>query len=399
MSKNDYYQVLGVERGAGADEIKRAYKKLAKKHHPDCNPGDKCAEDKFKEISEAYHVLSDPEKRREYDMFGQVGGNGRPSGQPGWSPGPGSWGPGAGYAWGSSGGPDINLEDIFGGGGGGGAGIGDLFSELFGGAGRRGGRRVDFGGFGADHDPSPASGRDIEADLTISFDDAIKGGTHRFTLRRDGACPTCGGSGRSRTGKSRPCAACDGQGKRQAANAGANFTVVCSACQGSGKVFTDPCASCGGSGRSAGSETISVKIPAGVKDGGRLRIPGKGEPGPSGRAGDLYLRVHVTPHPYFRREGDDLHLELPVTLAEAALGAAVEVPTLEGSATLKIPAGTQSGSLLRMKGKGAPSPTGGRKGDLYVHLKVAVPRDPDPKTRDLLEQLKQLEPDPRKGKF
>jgi molecular chaperone DnaJ len=402
--KRDYYDVLGVKKSASQDEIKKAYKKLARKYHPDCNQDDKSCEDKFKEVSEAYATLSDPEKRKQYDMFGHVGQGAAPGGYGDWAPGPGG---GRTYTWtsGGPGGAEVNLEDIFGGGAGGGmggGGIGDLFSELFGGAGRRGGRRVDFGGgspYGQDFDIGPQPGRNVEAELNISFDDAIKGGTHRFSIQKNGVCPSCSGTGRNKSGSSRECAACGGAGKRQVANADANFNVVCQACGGSGKVYTEPCPECRGSGHSSGVENITVKIPAGVKDGGRLRVPGKGETGPDGRRGDLFLRIKVAPHRYFRREGNDLHLDLPVTFTEATLGAKIEVPTLDGKATLKVPAGTRNGAQLRLKGKGAPNPKRSGNGDLYVHVQVDVPQRVDSKTRKLLQELADLEPDPRAGKF
>jgi len=329
MAEKDYYKVLGVSESAGKDDVKKAFKRLAKEYHPDCNQGADC-EDKFKEISEAYQTLSDPKKRKEYDLMRQYGSMGGAGGR---SPGPG----GGPYVYTSGGG--VNFEDVFGGGGGGGGGIGDIFGDIFGGG--RGGRRVDFGGgfgagpFGAGYDIGPRPGRDVEADVTIGFDEAIRGGTHRFVMKRSGA----------------------------------------------------------------GEETIAVKVPPGVNDGGRLRVPGKGEVGPNGGAGDLYLRIHVSPHKYFRRDGANLHLDLPVTVSEAALGAKVKVPTLTGKATLKVPAGTQSGSTLRLRGKGAPSPKGGKPGDLMVHVKVEVPKRPDAKTKKLLEELKELESDPRAGKF
>ncbi|HUT54571.1 MAG TPA: J domain-containing protein [bacterium] len=394
MPKKDYYQTLGVSRNAPQDEIKKAYKKLARKYHPDCNPGDKTCENKFKDLSEAYSALSHPDKRKEYDLFGPGG--------PGRAPDPGAWGgpPGGGrtYTWSSGGGPDFNLEDIFGGRGG---GMGDIFSEMFGGRGRRGGRRVDFSGgpFQAEYDVGPQPGRDLEAELSVSFDDAMEGGVRKFSIGRNGVCPSCGGTGKNAAGKSRTCAACNGAGKKQVANTGANFTVVCSACGGVGRIYTEPCPACAGAGSVARTETVTVKVPAGVKDGGRLRIPGKGEPGPGGAMGDLVLRISVAPHPFFRRDGDDLHLDVPVTVSEAGLGAKIEVPTLTGKATLKVPAGTQNGAMLRLRGKGAPRPKGGGSGDLYVHIQVKAPTDMDEKTRKLLEELKKHETDPRKGKF
>lgn len=393
MNRMDHYKTLGVSKNATQDEIKKAYKRLAKQYHPDRNAGDKKAENRFKEISEAYQVLSNPEKRKPYDAFGRTGFQGDP----------GFWGRtqnrGASghYTWSSNSGGDFNFKD--------------LFSEIFGGAGSKrqgadafsrgspfeaGAGSYDFP-FGYDIGPEP--GRDVEAEMTISFDEAMRGGTHRLSLQRDGHCPACSGTGTNRAGKWSACKACAGKGRKQAANAGTNFTVVCNACNGEGRFYSEPCPTCGGSGRGAGTNTINVKIPPGVDNGGRLRIPGKGEVGADGRTGDLYLRIHVSPHRYFRREGNDIHLDLPVTVSEAALGATVDVPTLDGKTVLKIPSGTQSGAKLRMKGKGAPHPKGGARGDMYVHVQIVVPKTTNPKARRILEELKGLETDPREGRF
>lgn len=394
MKDNDYYKVLGVSKNATQDEIKKAYKRLAKRHHPDRNPEDKTAENRFKEVSEAYQCLSDPEKRRQYDTFGRNGFQGDP----------GFWGgtpytdSSRQYAWSSgSGGEGFDLKD--------------LFSQIFGKAGRTQGRAQGFDraspfepgtdpyDFAFNFDVGPRPGRDVEADVTIRFEDALKGGTQRITLQRNGTCSACEGTGRKRNGSSRVCGACAGKGRKQAANGGTDFTIVCNACNGEGRIYTEPCPRCSGTGRSARPETLSVKIPAGVDNGGRLRIPGKGEVGPDGRAGDLYLRIHVTPHRFFHREGRDLHLDLPVTVSEAVLGAKVEVPTLDGKAALTIPAGTQSGAKLRMKGKGVPDPKGGDRGDMYVHARIVVPDARDPESRKIFEALKGLEIDPRAGRF
>jgi molecular chaperone DnaJ len=394
MKNADYYKVLGVSKSATQADIKKAYKRLAKQYHPDRNPGDKTAENRFKEISEAYQFLSDPEKRKQYDRFGSSGFQGDP----------GFWGRaenpgGQGYStWSSrSGGRGFDFKD--------------LFSQIFSGGGRgkahtegfTGSNPFETGagphGFGFDFDIGPEPGRHVEADVTIRFEEAIKGGTHRFSLKRNGSCSACRGTGTNRDGKGKECTSCAGKGRKQVANSGTDFTVVCNACNGEGRIYMEPCPSCGGMGTTASMETISVKIPPGVDSGGRLRVPGKGEAGPDGRAGDLYLRIHVNPHRYFRREGKNLHLDLPVTVSEAALGAKVEVPTLDGKATLTIPAGTQSGAKLRMKGKGFPDPKGDRHGDMYVHTQIVVPKEPDPKTRKIYEELKRVEIDPRVGKF
>jgi molecular chaperone DnaJ len=388
MSKKDFYKVLGVSKNATPEEIKKSYKRLARQHHPDRNPGNKGAEDKFKSLSEAYSVLSHPEKRKQYDLFGSEGPMG--------SPGPGSR-PGGGqraYAW--SGGPgEVNFEEIFGGGGG---GMGDLFSDLFGGGGRRKGRGDFRAGPEVDFESAARPGRDLEAEITIRFEDAIKGGTHTLEFSREDACAECGGSGRNKRGRSRACAACGGQGRKQVAGSG-GFNVVCGACEGTGKVYAEACHACSGQGVARVAEKITVKIPPGVNDGGRLRIPGKGETGSDGRAGTLFLHIRVLPHPFFRREGRDLHLEVPITVSEAALGAKIEVPTLEGKATVKVAPGAQQGAVLRLKGKGAPHPKGGAAGDLMVHLQVVAPERPDEETRRLLEELKKLEPNPRAGMF
>jgi len=399
MAKRDYYEVLGIARKATPDEIKKAFKKLARAHHPDRNKGSKQSEDKFKSVNEAYQVLSNPEKRQQYDLFGHDG----PVGAPGPGPGPGPGG--RNYQWtGGAGGPGINLEDLLGGmggGGGGGGGMGDIFSEIFGGGGRGRRRRPGAGsaGFGfAGEEAGPVGGRDVEAEITVSFEDALRGGTHRLQFSRMTACAACGGAGKKKGGPSRACAACGGAGKRQAAGGGKNFNVVCSACEGTGQIQTEPCHVCYGQGQTMAPETITVKIPPGVNDGGRLRIPGKGEGGPGGQ-GDLFLHIRVTPHAYFRREGRDLHVEVPVTVSEAALGARIEVPTLEGKAAVKVASGTQNGATLRLRGKGAPSPKGGAAGDLLAHVRVVIPESPDPETRQLLEELKKHERDPREGKF
>ena len=398
MAKNDFYKDLGVKRTADQKEIKKAFKKLARECHPDLNKGDKSCEENFKKISEAYQVLSDPKKRKEYDMFGQVGGA-----NPGW----GSPTGGQAYNW-SSGGQGINFEDIFGGSPGGGSpggnfsgGIGDLFGDIFGGGARRSPGRPGRGRgpFTADYDMGPQPGRNIESELSISFEEAIEGVTQRFTIRRNGECGTCKGTGKKQDGKTRECSACQGTGKRNVSNSGANINMVCSACQGSGKVFIEQCEKCHGKGKYIGPETLTVKVPPGIKDGGKLRLSKKGEIGPTGIAGDMFIKIKVKPHKYFKREEDNLHIDLPITFTEAALGAKVDVPTLNGTASMKIPAGTQNGAVLRLKNKGVPRPNQAGNGDLHVHIVIDVPKKPDKETKEILEKLKKLEDDPRENKF
>ncbi len=346
MGKRDFYEVLGVSKDASSDEIKKAYRRLAQRYHPDRNKGDKVAEDRFKDINEAYQVLSDPEKRSQYNAFGHgyanYGGN-----PPGAGPGPGP-----GYTYSYSTGPEgfgVNLEDLFGGFTGprrsrkGKGGFRDIFSDMFG-----------HGGF----DFAESGPQDIEAEMTISFEDAIRGGTHTLELGVPENCNSCGGTGRVNRS-------------------------VCGACAGSGHVMRP--------------EKFTVRIPAGVRDRGRLRIPGKGITNGTGKKGDLHIRIHVQPHRFFRRDGDDIHLDVPITITEAALGARITVPTVDGKATLRIPRGTQSGQTMRLRNKGVKHPKGGGRGDQFVHIQIQVPKQLDERTRRLLEELRTLETDdPRK---
>jgi molecular chaperone DnaJ len=353
MAKKNFYDVLGVSKDAKADEIKKAYRVLAQKYHPDRNKGDKVAEDRFKDINEAYQVLSDPDKRAQYDAFGHGYAN-----YGGYPPGAGP-GPGPGYTYSYSTGPEgfeINLEDLLGGFTGrrrskkGRAGFRDIFSEMFGGAEGR--------GSGAGFDFSEARPLDIEAEMTISFEDAIRGGNHALELGVPGPC---------------------------------------SSCRGTGRINRSVCGACSGSGQAMRPEKFTVRIPPGVRDRGRLRIPDKGITNGTGKKGDLYIRIHVQPHRFFRREGDDIHLDVPITITEAALGASITVPTVDGKATLKIPRGTQSGQTLRLRNKGVRHPKGTGRGDQFVHIQIQVPKQIDERTRRLLEELRGLETDdPRK---
>ncbi len=350
----DYYATLGVKRDATEGEIKKAYRRLARKHHPDVNPGNKQAEARFKEISVAYDVLSNPEKRRRYDQLGAAAFEGgfdpRASGRAaGEEAGAGRWGFDVDFGPFGRGGP-------FGGPGGGTSGFEDLFSDLLGGARRRGARP----GPGRARRPGVVRGADAEQSLVVAFEDAAKGATRDLELVRDEACPTCGGEGATREGR------------------------TCPTCLDRGTVRR--------------TERVTVKIPAGVDTGSRIRLAGKGAAGPGGGpAGDLYLVVEVAPHPFFRREGDDIRLELPVTVTEAALGAKVEVPTLDGSVSLTIPPGSSSGTTLRLRERGGYRLKAGR-GDQYVTLKVVLPKSLDERSKDLLQEFaRRTAFDPRAG--
>ena len=343
--EKDYYASLGVPKTATAAEIKKAYRKLARQHHPDANKGDAASEEKFKEISEAYDVLSDETKRKEYDEARTLfagGGFRMPRG-------------------GGGGGVPFDLSDLFGGGGGGGGGgIGDIFTTIF-----SGGRRTSQAG---------RRGADAETEVTLSFDDAARGVTVPLQLAATGPCPTCHGSGAKPGTSARVCPRCEGTGSSSRNAGGFAFAEPCRECRGRGLVVDDPCPTCSGVGQTVNTRTIRTRIPAGVGDGQRIRIPGKGQPGLNGGpAGDLIVHVHVQAHGIFGRKGDNLTLTLPVTFPEAALGATVKVPTLDGPpVSVKIPAGTTSGRTLRVRGKGVAR-RDGTHGDLLVTVEVAVP--------------------------
>ncbi len=346
-ANKDFYKILGVSKEASDADIKKAYRKLARANHPDSNPGDKAAEDRFKAIAEAYDVVGDPEKRKQYDDLRTYGGG---------------FGPFTGGTPGGGGEP-FDINDLFGGAGqGGGGGFGDLFGGMFGGGGRT--RR-----------PQPRRGADIETDATISFTDAIEGVTVSLRLSSDAPCPDCSGTGARSGTVPRVCPDCEGVGMR-AASVGGAFTMneTCTTCRGRGLVVDDPCPTCHGSGRGQSRRTIQARIPAGVKDGQRIRLRGKGASGErGGPPGDLYVSVKVAPHPLFGRKGDDLTLTVPVSFDEAALGADIKVPTLTGApVTVKIPPGTPNGRTFRVRGKGVQQ-RDGHKGNLLVMVEVHVP--------------------------
>ena len=363
--ERDYYQVLGVAKNATHDEIKKAYRKLAQRYHPDANPGDATAEERFKEISAAYDVVSDEEKRKQYDQVrdmaaaGSVGGGGFAGGVY----------PGGGFP----GGGRVRFEDFD---------IGDL-GDLFGtftGRGARGSAR------------RPARGSDLETHVRVTFDEAMRGTTVPVRLDGPAACPRCAGSGAEPGTAPVTCPQCGGAGQVQVNQGFFAVAQTCPNCHGSGRIVQTPCTECRGSGSVRRTRTITVKIPAGVKDGARIRLAGRGEPGPAGATpGDLYVAVTVAPHAFFGRKANDLTVDLPITFAEATLGANVEVPTLNGPVKLKVPAGTRSGQTFRVKGKGAPRKGG--HGDLLVTVQVDVPRKLSREERDLVKQLHELEKD------
>ncbi|NEM06728.1 molecular chaperone DnaJ [Geodermatophilus normandii] len=361
--EKDYYAALGVSQKADAAEIKKAYRKLARDLHPDKNPGNADAEARFKDVSEAYDVLSDPKRRGEYDdarrLFGG-GGAGARAGFPGGFPGAG-------------GGQPFDLGDLFGqAAGGAGAragGLGDLFGGLFGGGGAApGSARAR-----SQAASGPARGQDVETEATLSFEESVLGVTVPLRMQSPGTCPTCTGTG-ARPGTSpHTCEVCGGAGVTSRSQGAFAFSEPCRACRGTGQVVDDPCPTCNGDGVTTQTRTITVRIPSGVKDGQRIRLAGKGAPGRrGGPAGDLFVVVHVSEHDLFGRKGDDLTLTVPITFPEAVLGTTLTVPTLDANVTLKVPAGTASGRTLRVRGRGVPGR--GRNGDLLVTVEVAVPQ-------------------------
>ncbi len=359
MSKRDYYDVLGVERGTSESELKKAYRKLAMECHPDRHPDDPAAEDRFKQVSEAYAVLSDPDKRARYDRFGHAGLGG-----------PGGGGPGADFG-------DLgNFGDLF----------NDLFGDIFGGGGGRGGSRRGRGQRGAD----------LRYNLEVSLDDVLNGCEPRLKIPRMNRCGTCSGSGAAEGSKPSRCGRCEGTGQLVFQQGFFRVNRPCDACGGAGEVISNPCPTCRGAGRVEGQQSIQVKVPPGIDEGARLRVTGEGEAGVAGGPpGDLYVVMVMREHSLFKREGTDLHLEVPVAFVQAVLGGEIEVPTLDGKVKLSIPEGTQSGRVLRLRGKGLP-PLQPRldpaqlkqmRGDLYVKVFVEVPTKLNARQRELLEEF------------
>lgn len=362
----DFYRELGISSDAGDAEIKKAYRKLARELHPDANPGDSRAEARFKAVSEAYGVLGDAEKRKQYDEARRLfAGGGLRSG------GFGSFG---------TGGTSFDLGDLFAsqqaGNAGGFGGLGDMLGGLFG---RRGGTT------GAS--ARPRRGSDVETEIRIDFLEAVKGATVPLRLSSPSTCDTCHGTG-ARPGTSpHLCTTCNGAGLVSRSQGAFAFSEPCRDCRGTGRIVTDPCPECGGDGVSTKTRTLTVRIPPGVGDDQRIRLAEQGEPGQhGGHAGDLYVRVHVTPHPVFGRSGNDLTIKVPVTFAELALGTALDVPTLEGKVTLRVPPGTSSGQVLRARGKGIAR-RDGQVGDLLVTVQVTVPSHLDATAKAALESF------------
>ncbi|MEV7039926.1 molecular chaperone DnaJ [Amycolatopsis sp. NPDC051061] len=361
----DFYRELGVSSDATADEIKKAYRKLAKENHPDANAGNAQAEQKFKAVSEAYGVLSDASKRKEYDEARRLFGGGG----------------GFNFPGGSGGGGSFDMGDIFGQAGAGGGqqagfgGLGDILGGLF-------GRGRTTAGATANR---PQRGADVETDVRIDFVEAVKGATLPLRLSSPATCSTCGGNGAKPGTSPRTCPTCSGSGLVSRSQGAFAFSEPCRDCRGRGQIIDDPCPECGGEGVSTRTRTLTVRIPPGVDDDQRIRLAGQGEPGRGGaQAGDLYVRVHVAPHALFGRKALDLTITVPVDFTELALGTTITVPTLEGKVSLKVPPGTSSGRVLRVRGKGIAK-RDGSQGDLLVTLQAAIPAKMDDKAREALQ--------------
>jgi len=358
MAKRDYYEVLGVAKNASDDEIKKAYRKLAMKYHPDRNPDSKGSEDKFKEAKEAYEMLSEPKKREAYDRFGHAGVD----------PNAGGFGGGQGGMGGFS--------DVF----------GDIFGDIFGAAGgARGGGRSNV-----------YRGADLRYSMEVSLEQAANGYTTEIRVPSWENCDTCNGSGAKPGTKPKACQTCGGQGSVRMQQGFFSIQQTCPTCHGSGKVISDPCGTCDGVGRVKKTKTLEVRIPAGIDTGMRIRSAGNGEPGINGGpSGDLYVEIHVRDHSVFQRDGDDLHCEIPISMITAALGGKVEVPTLAGRAEIDLPEGTQSGKTFRLRGKGIKGLRSSYPGDLYAHVAVETPVRLTDKQKKLLRELEASLEDPK----
>ncbi len=381
-SKQDYYKTLGVARDASEEDIRKAYRRLARKHHPDLNPGDKAAEDKFKTVQEAYDILSEPKKKQMYDQFGFYSENAAPGGG-----GPGAAGPGPGFDFNgfdfsdyTPGAGARSEQEPFGGGGG---GFRDLFGQFFG----RGGRE--------EASSVPEKGSDLEYALNIDFWQSIRGTQVRLNIHRQDVCQTCGGTG-SAGGKTTTCPQCSGSGTVTQMAGAMKFNLTCPRCHGKGQL-KNTCPTCGGEGRVSHQETVEVRIPAGAQSGSRLRVAAKGNAGTLGApSGDLYITIQVQPHSFFVRDGDNINIEVPITVSEAGLGAKIEVPTIDGKAQLKIPQGTKNGQKFRMREKGVFNSRKESRGDQIVEVAIQAPNVHDERTKELLRELAQVQTeDPR----
>ncbi len=364
MAKRDYYEILGVERGANEEELKKAYRKQAVKFHPDKNPGDKTAEEKFKELGEAYEILSEPQKRAAYDQYGHAAFDPRQRAGAG----------GGGRAQYVD--PFEIFRQAFGGSGGGGGGV---FDEMFGGG----------GGNGGGEPGGPQRGEDLRYDLELKFMEAALGCEKEISVRKPEVCSECDGSGAEPGAKRQPCNVCHGRGQVESVHGGfLRVRHTCPRCEGAGYSLDRPCRACQSSGRRDQSSKVKVTIPAGVDTGVRLRVRGKGAAGTRGGPhGDLHVVLHVGTHDLFERDGEDLHCEVPISFVQAALGADIEVPTLTGKTLIKVPAGTQPGTIFRVRSKGLQSPRGEGQGDLLVHISVEVPTKLNSTQRAKLEEF------------
>ncbi|MES2935628.1 MAG: molecular chaperone DnaJ [Pseudomonadota bacterium] len=355
MAKRDYYETLGVAKNATDDEIKKSYRKLAMKYHPDRNPDSKESEDKFKEAKEAYEMLTNPEKREAYDRYGHAGVDPNMGG-------------GGGFGGGNGGG----FADSF----------GDIFGDIFGGGAARGGRGAG---------PQVYRGADLRYNLEITLEQAAHGFDTTIRVPSWDKCETCNGSGAKPGTSPVTCTTCAGHGQVRMQQGFFSIQQTCPKCHGTGKMITDPCAPCGGAGRIKRNKTLEVKIPSGIDDGMRIRSSGNGEPGTNGGPpGDLYVEIHIKPHAVFQREGDDMHCEMPISFSKAALGGEIEVPTLSGKASFTIPEGTQSGKTFRLRGKGIKGVRSGYAGDLFCHVVIETPVKLTDRQKDLLRDFEKL---------
>jgi molecular chaperone DnaJ len=376
----DFYETLNVDRKASQDDIRKSYRRLARKYHPDLNPGDKAAEERFKKLQEAYDVLSDPKKRQMYDQQGFYSDSGFAAGA-----GHPNHGAGMGFS-------GFDFSDFYtatGGrpGGGGhastetGGGFRDLFSQFFG------------RGAHADESPAPERGSDLEYALSIDFWQSIRGTQTRLNISHQEVCDTCKGAKTAPGGGAITCPQCDGTGSVTQMAGSMKFNLTCPRCQGRGKLQS-VCPACHGDGRVLRTETVDVRIPPGAQNGSRLRVAGKGNAGTMGMPpGDLYITIRVEPHPVFERHGDDIHIRIPVTVTEAGLGAKIEAPTIEGRAILKIPPGTQNGQKFRLREKGVHNSRKGTHGDQIVEVSLVAPKVQDERTKEILRELAKLHPD------